>query len=137
MGQQQLLLIILGTVIVGVAVAVAIVMFQDNAITKNKEAMTNDLLQLAVKAQQYYYRPIAMGGGSHSFVGLTADAAGLLKIASTNFTDNANGKYSISVAGDANQVVFMGIGNVELDDGSYSTLTLLVKPEGQVLTIVN
>ena len=37
MGQQQLLLIILGVIIVGIAVAVGITMFQDNAVDQNRK----------------------------------------------------------------------------------------------------
>ena len=62
MGQQQLLLIILGVIVVGIAVAVGITMFQDNAISANRDAVTNDLVNLAARAQQYYRRPTALGG---------------------------------------------------------------------------
>ena len=63
MGQQQLLLIILGVIVVGIAVAVGITMFSDNAISANRDAVTNDLVNLASRAQQYYRRPASMGGG--------------------------------------------------------------------------
>ena len=43
MGQQQLLLIILGVIVVGIAVAVGITMFSDSAISANRDAVTNDL----------------------------------------------------------------------------------------------
>ena len=76
MGQQQLLLIILGVIIVGLAIAVGITMFRDNAVSSNRDAMANDLIHIAAKAKHYYRRPSSMGGGGHSFVGLTADAAG-------------------------------------------------------------
>ena len=89
MGQQQLLLIILGVIVVGIAVAVGITMFTDNAVNANRDAVTNDLVNLAARAQQYYRRPTALGGGGNSFVGLTADAAGLTKL--TNRASNANG----------------------------------------------
>ncbi len=42
MGQQQLLLIILGVIIVGIAVAVGITMFQDNAVDQNRSAVIAD-----------------------------------------------------------------------------------------------
>ena len=51
MGQQQLLLIILGVVVVGIAVVVGITMFQDNAISANRDAVTNDLVSLGARAQ--------------------------------------------------------------------------------------
>ena len=80
MGQQQLLLIILGVIVVGIAVAVGITMFTDNAVNANRDAVTNDLVNLAARAQQFYRRPTALGGGGNSFIGLTADAAGLRKL---------------------------------------------------------
>lgn len=108
MGQQQLLLIILGVIVVGIAVAVGITMFQDNAVSANRDAVTNDLVNLASRAQQYYRRPTALGGGGNSFVGLTADAAGLAKL--TSKPSNANGTYSIMTAGTASSVVLKGVG---------------------------
>lgn len=72
MGQQQLLLIILGVIIVGIAVAVGITMFQDNALSASRDAMTADLVNLASKAQQYYRKPASLGGGGNSFAGITA-----------------------------------------------------------------
>jgi len=50
MGQQQLLLIILGVIIVGIAVAVGITMFQDNAVDQNRSAVIADLTTLSAKA---------------------------------------------------------------------------------------
>lgn len=116
MGQQQLLLIILGVIVVGIAVAVGITMFQDNAISANRDAVTNDLVNLASRAQQYYRRPAALGGGGNSFVGLTADAAGLAKL--TSKTTNANGTYSIMTAGTSTSVVLKGVGTEKGSDGS-------------------
>jgi hypothetical protein len=100
MGQQQLLLIILGVIIVGIAVSVGITMFQDNALDQNRSSVIADLTTLAAKAQQYFAKPVSMGGGGNSFVGLTADATGLGILASTTFTDNPNGTYTIKTAGD-------------------------------------
>ena len=54
MGQQQLLLIVLGVIIVGIAIAVGISMFKSNAQSSNRDQVINDLNNLAAKAQQYY-----------------------------------------------------------------------------------
>lgn len=48
--------------------------------------------------QQYYAKPVTLGGGVNSFAGLTADATGLGDLASVEFTNNANGSYSIKTA---------------------------------------
>ena len=124
MGQQQLLLIILGVIVVGIAVAVGITMFTDNAISANRDAVTNDLVNLAARAQQFYRRPTALGGGGNSFVGLTADAAGLRKL--TNRETNANGTYSITSAGTATAVVLQGVGTEMVDGTNYVTMEIHV-----------
>ena len=64
MGQQQLLLIILGVIIVGIAIAVGISMFSSSSVQSNKDAIINDLNNLAANAFQFRIRPITMGGGS-------------------------------------------------------------------------
>jgi hypothetical protein len=109
MGQQQLLLIILGVIVVGIAVAVGISMFKDNAVSANRDAVTNDLINLAARAQQYYRRPTALGGGQGSFSGLTADISGLRKITSIPNGQNANGIYSIVTSG-VSSMVIQGLG---------------------------
>lgn len=79
MGQQQLLLIVLGVIIVGIAVAVGINMFTSSAVDSNRDAVTADLAHLASKAQQHLKKPATMGGGNGEF-----DAFGL------NTLDRAN-----------------------------------------------
>ncbi|HUI09093.1 MAG TPA: hypothetical protein VL221_02135, partial [Bacteroidota bacterium] len=78
MGQQQLLLIILGVIVVGIAVAVGITMFSDSAINANRDALSNDLVNLASRAQQFYRRPTSLGGGGNSFSLLTTTSITLL-----------------------------------------------------------
>lgn len=137
MGQQQLLLIILGVIIVGIAVAVGITMFQDNAVSANRDAVTNDLVTLATKAQQYFRKPSALGGGGNSYVTLTGDAAGIAILASTAFTNNDNGTYTISTAGTATTVVFTGVGKTALADGSMPTYTCSVTATTYSITKTN
>jgi len=122
MGQQQLLLIILGVIVVGIAVAVGITMFSDNAVSANKDAVTNDLVNLASRAQQFYRRPTALGGGQGAFTGLTADATGLGKL--TSKPTNSNGTYSIITAGDASHVKLHGVGTEKGTDGNLLSIDM-------------
>lgn len=133
MGQQQLLLIILGVIIVGIAVAVGITMFQDNAISANKDSVVNDLVQLAAKAQQFYRRPTSLGGGGNSYTTLTADSVGMAMLVSPAFSSNDNGKYFITTAGDATQLVLTGYGRSQNADGTYPQITMTVRPTGNTL----
>jgi Tfp pilus assembly protein PilE len=137
MGQQQLLLIILGVIIVGIAVAVGITMFQDNAVSANRDAVTNDLVQLAAKSQQYYRKPTSLGGGGNSFATLTANAAGMALLVSTSFSNNDNGTYTVSTAGTATTVIFTGVGKTALADGTMPTYTCTVTAAGYTIAKTN
>jgi type II secretory pathway pseudopilin PulG len=89
MGTQQLLLIILAVILIGIMIAIGMFMFQDQSAATNRDEITNDLVNLAAQAQKYYRRPGILGGGSNSFGGLT-----LMKM--TSKPSNANGSYSMT-----------------------------------------
>jgi Tfp pilus assembly protein PilE len=116
MGQQQLLLIILGVIVVGIAVAVGITMFNDSAVSANRDAVTNDLVNLASRAQQYYRRPTALGGGGGTFTALTA-GSGMRLLTKTNSAAmrNGNGTYTI-VTSTASTVQLQGLGTEKGND---------------------
>src|SRR5216684_5524943 len=85
MGQQQLLLIILGVIIVGIAIAVGITMFGSSSVQSNKDAIVNDLNNLAANAYQFRIRPGTMGGGGGNFTGYSVPLV---------FRPNENGTYT-------------------------------------------
>jgi Tfp pilus assembly protein PilE len=136
MGQQQLLLIVLSVIIVGIAVVVGINMFNDQAASSNLDAVTNDLMNLASRAQQHYRRPTAMGGGGGSFILLAASGTGLAYL--TSQPTNENGTYSISTAGNATSVTVQGIGKTDGDkDGTNCTAQVQVFDDSTALTVAN
>ena len=92
MGSQQLLLIVLGVIIVGIAVVVGISIFGSNADQANKDAVTQDILRMASQAQGYYRKPTMLGGGGNSFSGIDLNDLGF---AGSN-SNNANGDYAVS-----------------------------------------
>jgi hypothetical protein len=71
MGQQQLLLIILGVIIVGIAIAVGIAQFGAHSTQSNKDGVTASLVNIAANAYQFKIRPSTMGGGSGVYTGYT------------------------------------------------------------------
>ncbi|MBV6513508.1 MAG: hypothetical protein FMNOHCHN_03043 [Ignavibacteriaceae bacterium] len=109
MGQQQLLLIVLGVIIVGISVVVGINLFQTSAVQANRDAVIADLNALAASAMQYYKKPANLGGGGNSFSGYAIP---------TGMGSNANGTYTISVAGNATGITFQGVGTEKGDNGS-------------------
>ncbi len=126
MGQQQLLFIILGIIIVGVAIVVGINVFTGNAIEAKRNNVTNDLLHLASEAQRYYKTPSAMGGGSSSFTGWVIPAG---------LESNADGSYSATVT--AQSVVLVGIGNEVVQGNDSVQVKMTVSPDSYITDIIN
>lgn len=71
MGQQQLLLIILITILVGIATIVAVNTLQVTHDEQNRDAIRQDLLQAHAMARGYYEKPRIIGGGGESFEDVT------------------------------------------------------------------
>ncbi|HED07098.1 MAG TPA: hypothetical protein ENI57_03175 [Ignavibacteria bacterium] len=118
MGQQQLLLIVLGVIIVGIAVVVGINLFNANAISANRDGVISDLNNLGTMAQQYYKKPTSMAGGGNTFTGWTVPAS---------LDTTANGTYTATVS--AQSVIIVGVGTETGDDGTNKVkATATVKP---------
>jgi type II secretory pathway pseudopilin PulG len=106
MGQQQLLLVILVTIIVGIATVVAINTFGTAADQANIDAVNNDVATLASAAQGFYMRPAMLGGGGRSFNTGGPDNTGVtfrglafpsIGISENGLTvENENGRYILS-----------------------------------------
>jgi len=107
MGQQQLLLIVLGVIIVGIAVVVGINLFNANAVSANRDGVISDLNNLGTMAQQYYKKPSSMAGGGNTFTGWTIPA---------QLDTTANGTHAVTVS--AQSVSIVGTGTETGDDGS-------------------
>ena len=74
MGQQQLLLIVLGLIIIAVAIIIGVDLFTASSIEKKRELLINECVNMANLAQQYYNKPLEMGGGNQSYIGWTIPA---------------------------------------------------------------
>jgi hypothetical protein len=96
MGQQQLLLIILGVIIVGIAIAVGLQLFQAGSIGANSDAVQNDIMNIAAHADQHRIRPAAMGGGAGAF---DDSNGGNIYQLPERLRLTGNGEYSIQAPG--------------------------------------
>jgi len=67
MGQQQILLIIIVTIVVSIATVTAINTFMSLSENINIDAMRDDISKIALAAQGYYYKPEMLAGGGNSF----------------------------------------------------------------------
>ena len=100
MGQQQLLFIVLGVIMVGIAVVMGMSLFRAQSIEAKRNNVLHDCISLAALAQQYYLKPTQYGGGGRSFTGWTIP---------TNLDSTANGFFQAVVS--SGDVVLTGTGN--------------------------
>ena len=100
MGQQQLLLVVLGIIIVGIAIAISIQLFRSNAIEAKRDILIEETTSLGLMALQYFKKPAELGGGSKSFLGWTIPS---------QMITTANGNFMTSTIA-ADQVIITGTG---------------------------
>ena len=124
MGQQQLLLIVLGVIIVGIAVVVGINLFNSSAKDAGRDQVISQLTNLASKAQQYYKKPTSLGGGNNAFAGFALAASedsssiGNFVVSSTAVTSTAAVTPGTTAATSAQEVWIVGSG---FDNGNNGT----------------
>ena len=87
MGQQQILLIVLALIVVGIAIAISMQLFRQGAIDSKRDLVMNESASLAVIAIGYYKRPKEFAGGGRSFEGWEIPSS---------MQTTANGNYTIS-----------------------------------------
>jgi len=97
MGQQQLLLIVLGVILVGVAVVLGIQYFGVGAEEGAKDELVAHSTTIAANAQEWYKKPIAMGGGGNTFTGFDTKFWAV----QTDLHQSTNGTYGIATAAQA------------------------------------
>jgi hypothetical protein len=103
MATQQLLLIVLGVVIIGIMIVIGTVLFSDHSASTCRESISQDLLVVAAKAQGYRRKPKIQGGGGGSFVGFSLSR---VLISATT----ANGTFSIHGSPSDSSVTIEGVG---------------------------
>jgi hypothetical protein len=87
MGQQQLLLLVLGAIIVGLAIVVGINLFGQGAVKANEDAVRQDILSMMARAEEFYRKPVMMGGAGKDATELAAK----LSWASLGYRFNSDG----------------------------------------------
>ena len=131
MGQQQLLLVILVTIIVGIATVVAINTFGSAADSAAQDSVRQDLASIAASAQGYYMRPEMLGGGGRTFERITFNniAFGGNVIDAQN-AENENGTYTMpEVTGEDDDFIVTAIVN----DTNESEIQARVCADGMVM----
>jgi hypothetical protein len=136
MEHQDVLLILLGTIVVVIAISIGVTMFTNNSVNMQRDAIRSDLAVLAAKAQEFYRRPAPLDGGGDSFDLLTANSITLL----TDTPRNRNGSYFVETAGSGSGsnalVVIKGVGT-NVHHGAPVAAHVFVYPDHDSIVTVN
>ena len=125
MGQQQLLLIVLGIILVGIAVVVGINVFTANSIEKKRDMLVSQCLTLASMAQKHYRVPIALAGGGRSFENWDVP----ITLKNTEIG-------SFAAVSTADDVIITAIGNEILSTGDSIEVQMKVLPNDTELLLL-
>lgn len=138
MGTQQILLIVLSVIIVGVAIAVGISMFNSQSYNSNKTAIASDAQSFATQAVQYYKTPESQGGAGGKAANMTQGkvSAFLSFDPNTYTTSNENGAYEITAA-DSVHVEITGTGTAKKGGKNPQVVTTVALPEGKVTAVAS
>lgn len=129
MGQTQLLLVVLGLMLIGIAIYVGVSIFSAHTVEHTRNAIIVDLQNFATRANAFYWKPLSQGGGGKSFHDIT-----LARIYPVE--ENVNARYTIeSVADD--QCVIVGVGKIVTTNGDYIRVRIRVTTERNIVEILN
>lgn len=129
MGQTQLLLVVLGLLLVGVAVFVGVSIFSANTIESTRNAIIVDLGNFAARATQYYWKPTTQGGGGKSFMNITLSQI-------YPMAENENARYYIESASD-DQCVIVGVGKIVTTNDDSIRVRIRVTTQRNIVEILN
>ena len=125
MGQQQLLMIVLAIIIVGIAIAISVQLFRSNAIESKRDLLIEETTSLATMAIQYYKKPQAMGGGGRSFMGWEIPS---------QMVQTFNGNFMRAVV-NSDEVIITGTGSEAVTDTDSIKVETTVRPN-EIFTII-
>jgi hypothetical protein len=100
MGQQQILLIVLSVILVGIAVVISVSMFKDHFKSSSERQLVEALLYLASRAVTMYDTPANQMGLGHDYSSLTIQKL----LENTPVTDA--GTFSISIISPDSIIIF-------------------------------
>jgi hypothetical protein len=133
MGQQQLLLIVLGVIVVGIAVVAGINLFSSSHDSSIKDELVSQCMAIGANAQQFFIKPSSMGGGNNTFnTGGTGNAGYTIPV---SMQSTQNGTYA---AGTVTATSFTIVATPKVVAGksySFANVTCVVSPTTMTTTV--
>ena len=131
MGTQQVLMLVIGVIVVGVAVAVGIVMFNTGSYNANQNAIAVNMQDINTKMLQFWMLPSSMGGANQLPANVKMETVG----ASLGFSKNGevysfineDGEFRLKSTNETNgKVVIEGLGNVGKSNNKFPLVTMTI-----------
>lgn len=129
MGQQQLLLIVLGALIVGMSVYGAIRVMDNFNQDNDRDTLMNQMQSIVAEARKYAAKPTYLGGGEGTLTGFTPPQ----NMATTD-------RFRIYSGSTAQSLVLTGFGSVSGHDGQNPVnvvLTFTLDDNAMVSEVIN
>ena len=135
MGQQQLLLLVLGIVIVGLAVVAGLQAFSLNQKKANTDALVLTGMRIATDLQAWLQTPRIFGGGRPSTGGVPAITTVSVSLEDLGYPVNGSGQFetldgNFSLAKSAEGIIVLGLSSSLGTKGDNNTVSIEVKGTG-------
>ena len=136
MGQQQILFLILGVCVIGIALSAGVITLQSNSSIDHRQVMSQELKTLADEALAYRRRPYEQHGGDGTFIGLTSTPYGIAKL--TNKPLTQFGEFYIAKSGNDRSVQIMAVGDSPgIDPRKPIKMLMTVSSEAASIVVLN
>jgi hypothetical protein len=126
LGQQQLLMIVLAIIIVGLAIAISVQLFRSNAIESKRDILIEETTSLGSMAFQYYKKPKELGGGGRSFINWTIPPQ-MIQTFNGNFMTASVSVDNVVITGTGSEVV-TGTDSIKVETTVHSN--------GDIITVI-
>jgi len=126
LGQQQLLMIVLAIIIVGLAIAISIQLFRANAIESKRDILIEETTSLGTMAFQYFKKPSELGGGGRSFIDWTIPPQ-MVQTYNGNFMTASITPTEVVITGTGSEVV-TGTDSIKVETTVHSN--------GEIFTVI-
>lgn len=127
MGTQQLLMIVLGVIIVGVAIVVGINMFSTGAVNAESDRLVQEVNVVGSNAAAYWRKPVQMGGGGRTFANVTLALLGAQDTTANTILALSNvaaGGFTVTATGRSEGVIVVAA----IDEGGVSGSPTITRP---------
>ncbi|MFA7418249.1 MAG: hypothetical protein WCZ90_01085 [Melioribacteraceae bacterium] len=127
MGSQQLLLIVVGIIVVGLMIYAGFNISRDYMENANRDQIISSLYDLGLNAQQHFKKELSQGGGGGTYTGWVIPTQ--LRNTQSGSFDEVIREDRVDLSGDGNVIGRNGKTNVRV--------TARVNEDGIKITIVN